>query len=281
MKRFMRAVTLVEVLVTMGIIGVISMFAIATIKPYEKTYKYLYTRIINVLETGVYNSMLKRSEFPTTSTEFCNMLTEYLNTAENNCTTAADLSEPTKTATFPEENIKLILSNGMYVWLGSNGGAPFTKTETITGNKYSIKFYLVFVDITGSKPPNRVDWQEGGKLADIVAFAVTEASVVIPLGPPEIDPRYMTARVIYLPYDENFPEGNKSSPVSYAAAKSMAWGQSKVDSELRSWQFNSVFQVPNAFVVDYGVLPAVVGTEQCTAENGVVSPCFVKIDNYN
>lgn len=286
----MQAVTLVEVLITMMIIGVIAVFAITTIKPYEKTYKYLYTRIFNVLETGVYNSMLKRSEFPATSTGFCTMLTEYLNVAEDNCNTAPDLPKPVLDPTgaavvIPEESIKLVLSNGMYVWIGAKeGGAPYVINQAIPNDKtYSLKYYLVYVDITGSKPPNRVEWEAGGKLADIVAFAVTEASVVIPLGPPEIDIRYMTARTIYIPYDENYPEGNRSGPVTYAEAKALAWGTSMVDTEIRSWKFNTtgVLGTDSPFLVTYPTLPSYKATEQCTNTHGKVSPCYVKIDNYN
>lgn len=281
MKRFKQAVTLVEVLVTMGIIGIIAIFALTIIKPYEKTYKYLYIRIFNQLETAVYNSMLTRSSFPATSNAFCSMLTEYLNTAENNCNDAADLAKYAET--FPEEQIKLVLSNGMHIWIGSNSGAPFVKNQTIAGTTYPMKFYMVYVDITGNKPPNRVEWSAGGKLADIVAFAVTEASVVIPLGPPEVDTRYMTARAIYLPFDENCPECNKSSPMTYVEAKALAWGQSMADSEVRSWHFEQgdAISATGPFAVAYPTLPAVKAGEGCTEVNNKVSPCYVKIDNYN
>ena len=279
MKRFKQAVTLVEVLITMGIIGIIAMFAITTIKPYEKTYKWLYIRIFNVLETSVYNSMLDRAAFPTTSAAFCSMLTEYMNVAENNCTANGDLAA--LAADFPEGNIKLVLSNGMRLWIGSNNGAPFVKTQKIPGTTqtYNMKYYMVYVDITGEKPPNRVEWTAGGKLADIVAFAVTESSVVIPLGPPEIDTRYLTATVIYPPYDENQPEGNKSLPMSYADAKAVAWGQSINEVEIRSWQFNTsdVISANGPFAVSYPTPPEL-GTE-CTEVHNQISPCYIKIDN--
>ncbi len=281
MKRFKHAITLAEMLITMGIIAIIASFALTIIKPYEKTYKFLYVRIFNQLETAVYNSMLSRTSFPATSNAFCAMLTEYLNTAENNCATAADLAKYAEV--FPEDKIKLVLSNGMHLWIGSNGGAPFVKNQTIAGTSYPMKFYMVYVDITGNKPPNRVEWTEGGKLADIVAFAVTEASVVIPLGPPEIDTRYMTARAIYLPYDENCPECNKSVPVTYAEAKALSWGESMADSEIRSWHFEQgdAISASGPFAVVYPTLPAYNAGEGCTQVNNKVSPCYVKIDNYN
>lgn len=281
MKRFKSAVTLAEVLVTMGIISIIATFALTIIKPYEKTYKFLYIRIFNQLETSVYNAMLSRSSFPSTSNGFCGMLTEYLNVVQNNCTEVQDL--PKYAETFPEDKIKLVLSNGMHLWIGSNGGAPFVKNQTIAGNTYSMKFYMVYVDITGNRPPNRVDWVAGGKMADIVAFAVTESSVVIPLGPPEVDTRYLTARAVYLPFDENCPECNKSAPVTYAEAKSLAWGESMADSEVHSWHFEhgDAISATGPFAVPYPLLPGVKAGEGCTEVNNQVSPCYVKIDNYN
>ena len=281
MRRFKQAVTLVEMLITLGIIGIICLFAITTVKPYEKTYKFLYLRAFNVLETAVYNSMLKRDSFPATTNDFCTMLTEYANVAENKCAAGGDLAK--NASTFPEANVKLILSNGMYVWIASNGGAPFVKTEKINGVNYTIKYYMTYVDITGSKPPNRVEWHQNGQLADIVAFAVTEASVVIPIGPPEVDTRYMTAVAVYLPYNYDMPpDGNRSAPVTYSEAKSLAWGNSKVDAEVRTWNFASEVAANGPFAVDYtNFKPGVNSTEECTAVDGKVSPCYVKIDNYN
>ncbi len=286
MFRKFKAVTLAEMMICMLIIGILAIFAMVTIKPYDKTFKWLYVRIYHSLETAVYNSMMTRSEFPTTSTAFCNMLLEYINSPDNNCN-AGDLTR--EATSFPEDNIKIIASNGMYLWIGSNGGTYYTHTETIDGNNISMNYYVVFADINGSKAPNlaqRPDavgeqWTSKSKLVDIVAFVVTDASVVIPIGPPEIDTRYMQAVTIYPPVDENRPEGTHSKPNTYYWAKNDAWGTGKSITEPMSLDFRRDFPADSPFYVDYPTANSVNTGEDCTDNNNKVSPCYVKIEDYN
>lgn len=278
MLRNKRAFTLAEMLITFFIMGVLAAMALMTVKPYEKTFKWLYVRIYHTLETAVYNSMMTRTAFPTTSTAFCDMLREYVNASEFNCT-AGDLTR--ESTTFPEANIKLVASNGMRLWIASNGGQAYTHTEVIDGNTSEMKYFVVFADINGSKSPNSTLWVDAGKLADIVAFVVTEASVVIPIGPPEIDTRYMYATAIYPPDDENQPEGTRSNPMSYYAAKNDAWGASKSMAEPMSLDFRRDFPTNSPFYVDYPAANSVNTAAGCTATNNTVSPCYVKVEDYN
>lgn len=288
MFRKFKAVTLAEMMICMAIIGILAIMAMITIKPYDKTFKWLYVRIYHSIETAVFNSMMTRSKFPQTSTEFCNMLLEYINSPENNCG-AGDLDIDAGNSDFTEDKIKIIASNGMYLWIGSNGGAPYTHTENIDGNDVSMQYYLVFADINGSKAPNLAQrpeavgepWTEDSKLVDIVAFVVTDASVVIPIGPPEIDTRYMQAITIYPPVDENRPEGTHSKPGSYYWAKNDAWGTSKSVTEPKSLDFRRDFPANSPFYVDYPTANAVNDGENCTDDNSMVSPCYVKIEDYN
>lgn len=286
MFRKLKAVTLAEMMICLLIIAILVVMAMITIKPYDKTFKWLYVRIYHTLETAVYNSMMTRSEFPTTSTEFCNMLLEYINSPENNCA-AGDLTR--EATTFPEANIKIVASNGMNIWIASNGGAPFTHTEVIDGNTATMKYYVVFADLNGDRPPNVAQrpeaatdpWTSDSKLVDIVAFVITEASVVIPIGPPEIDTRYMQAMAIYPPEDENRPEGNHSKPSTYFWAKNEAWGLGKSISEPMSLDFRADFPADSPFYVDYPTANAVNTTKGCTQSTSQVSPCYVKIEDYN
>lgn len=278
MLRNKKGMTLAELLIVFVIIGIIASLALVTVKPYEKTFKWLYVRIYHTLETSVYNSMLTRTAFPSTSNAFCNMLLEFINSAQNSCT-APDLDR--NSIAFPETSVKIIATNGMRLWIGSNGGQPYTHTEVIDGNTINVKYYVVFADINGTKGPDSTEWAADGRLADIVAFAVTETATIIPIGPPEIDTRYMFASAIYPPDDENDPEGTRSVPMSYFAAKNMAWGSSKSEAEVMSLDFYRDFAVNSPFRVTYPTPPAVNEGAGCTNTNNIVSPCYVKIEEYN
>ncbi len=296
MLRFNKAVTLAEMMIVFVIIGVIATVGLSTVKPYEKTFKYLYVRIFNALETASYNGMMDRTNFPQTTAEFCKMIANekgntqaqgYINVSYLNCD-APDVSA--SNPNFNEQNLKMVATNGMRFWIASNGGAPYVLSTA----KQDVKYYIVFVDINGTKGPNSTEWVENGKLADIVCLIVTDNSIVIPIGPPEIDTRYMLASAIYPPNDENDPEGNRSAPTSYYQAKLLAWGNSVAVEEVRSLNFalTSTFGANSPFLVQS---PPVDGTNikgvhtemngdvnmGCTEENGVISPCYVKIEEYN
>ena len=288
MFRKMKGITIAEMLITLGIIGIIATLALITIKPYDKTYKWLYVRIYHTLETAVYNSMMKRDKFPESTTAFCTMLTEYMNVSENNCTTAGDLT--INASEFPEKNIKLVASNGMRLWIASNGGTYFIHTNTqVDGAPANMKYYVVFVDINGSKGPNKAQWSDAGnlgwnsdsKLVDMVAFVVTEASVVIPIGPPEIDTRYMLASAIYPPDDPNRPDGTRSVPMSYFDAKHDAFGNSTSLAEPMSLDFYKDFATNSPFAITYPEGGGANEAQGCTNSGNMVSPCYVKVEDYN
>ena len=118
-------------------------------------------------------------------------------------------------------------------------------------------------------------------MVDIVAFVVTEASVVIPVGPPEIDTRYMLASAIYPPDDENRPEGTRSKPMSYYEAKYDAFGSSKSLAEPMSLDFYKDFATNSPFAITYPTPGSANVAEGCTDGGNMVSPCYVKIEEYN
>lgn len=288
MFRNMKGITIAEMMITLGIIGILAMLALITIKPYDKTYKWLYVRIYHTLETAVYNSMMARNKFPESTTAFCTMLTEYMNVSENYCTTGNDLS--INATEFPEADIKLVASNGMRLWIASNGGTYYTHTNTqVDGAPANMKYYVVFADLNGSKGPNKAQWTDEGnlgwtsnsKMVDIVAFVVTEASVVIPIGPPEIDTRYMLASAIYPPNDENRPDGTRSKPMSYYEAKHDAFGSSKSLAEPMSLDFYKDFATNSPFAITYPAPGSANVDEGCTDDSNLVSPCYVKVEEYN
>ena len=305
MLRKFKGLTIAEMMITILIIGIVATLALSTIKPYDKTYKWLYVRMYHSLETAVYNSMMTRNSmvadadlqgFPENSNDFCNMLKEYMNAASEDsaggsivpkCEQSRDLT--IGATSFTENKIQLILSNGMRLWIASNSGSPYVLNETINGTSVNMKYYVVFADINGSRGPNLAQWDNSGntfwdsnsKLVDIVAFVVTESSVVIPVGPPEIDTRYMQASAIYPPNDENDPEGTRSAPNTYYWAKHDAWGDSKAITEPMSLDFASRFPANSPFVVTYPVANTVNNSAGCTSQNNKISQCYVKIEDYN
>lgn len=305
MLRKFDAITLAEMLITLLIIAVLCLFALSTIKPYDKTFKWLYVRVYHSLETAVYNSMMTRNSkedddplngFPKDSTSFCNMLKEYMNSAPDDdvpgevvpkCEAGRDLD--INATDFPEEDVQILLTNGVKLWIASDGGKPYVLDEVIDGTPANMKYYIVYADLNGSRGPNAAQWDDTGninwttdyKMVDIVAFVVTEASVVVPVGPPEIDTRYMQASVIYPADDENCPDCNRSVPNSYYWAKHDAWGDSKSIAEPMSLNFAGKFPANSPFAITYPEANAVNTAEGCTDENNKISQCFVSIEEYN
>ena len=277
-----KGMTLAETLFVFVIIGIIASLAIVTVKPWDKACKYSYSRMFHSLRLAIYNSMLARTEFPKTSTEFCNALAEYINTSSNgtNCNQSRDLTNNPRI--FPEEKIQINTSNASRIWIGARAGKPFEHSERETsGVTSTTKYYLVYVDLNGNKGPNSAKWDER-HLSDIVAFAVTDALAVIPLGHPEVDNRYLYALVVYPQVDENEPDGNISDDMTYYEAKRKAWGNNVDSSENMSLHFQDDLPADSYFKINYlqffPVTPAVDTANGCTE---VSTPCYVDIYEYH
>lgn len=268
--RIKKAFTLAEVLIVFVIIGIIATIGISSSRPWEKANKYAYARIYNALSTTMYNVMSKSSRvepFPANSGQLCCALLEYMNTAGRNgnysqvpCTLRADgtytipanhvcgLSDLDKSPAInrftedynkdhPQKFIKL--SNGAYIWIGSNNGAPWSITRAqnfLDGNNNPIEFryYMVFADLNGFWRPNSPVWYDidangnitpKSRLADIVAFAITDKYTVLPLGYPLVDTRFLNAHVVY-PADND--EGETiSNAMTFHEARVRAFGFGK------------------------------------------------------
>ena len=84
-------------------------------------------------------------------------------------------------------------------------------------------FFLVFADLNGPKKPNSTNYAAPSTDPDVFAFAALDIARMCPLGPPEVDPRYMQTRVTYYDADEAL---TKFSTVSkpYYISKAEAWG---------------------------------------------------------
>lgn len=262
-----KAMTLAEVLFVFIIIGIIAAIAIVTVKPWDKACKYAYSRMYHSLKLAFYNSMLTQPEFPTTSTKFCELLVDYINTSTNgaNCSRARDLTNNPRI--FPEDKIQIQATNSSKIWIGANNGQPFVHTETESSGAVSkTKYYLVYVDLNGNKGPNSPKWEEN-KLSDIVAFAVTDGLTVLPLGHPEVDNRYLNAHVVYPQTEEDQPDGNLSDDMTYYEAKKYAWGNNVDSSD--SMSLNLQNDLPNDSYF------------KLTTTGSVNSPYYPKYDSYS
>ena len=248
-----RAFTLGEVIIVFVIIGIIASIAMSIIKPFEKAYKYSYTKIFNALSTAIYNHMTTVpgvDAFPEDPGAFCNALISFINTsnnAENSATTnPCNLTgekddflggEPTIDDFTGGKNPKIRLSNGAWLWIGADskdgGLVPFSYTQTIGTTTDTVKYYIVYADLNGDRGPNRIanaDAANASHLPDIVAFAVTDSFAVIPLGYPKLDQRYLSAHIMYPVTEEDdeiSAEGERpSGSMTYYEAIVGAYGKS-------------------------------------------------------
>lgn len=290
-----KAMTLAEVIFVFVIIGIIASLAIVTVKPWDKACKYSYSRMYHSLRLAFYNSMLTKTEFPTTSTNFCKSLVEFINTSSNgdNCAQTRDLTRNPRI--FPEEKIQINASNGSRIWIGAcdsaintaslkceAAGKPFQHIETETsGATSTTKYYLVYVDLNGEKGPNTAQWSQK-KVSDIVAFAVTDTLTVIPLGHPEVDNRYLLAHVVYPQVGEDDPDGNVSEEMTYYEAKKYAWGNTVDSSDTMSLNIQNDLTDDSYFKINYNTFfpttPAVDTANGCSA---ISSACYVDIHEYH
>lgn len=274
------ALTLAELMMVFVVIGVIASIAVVTIKPFEKSVKWIYYRMYHTFNTAIYNAMFTRAEFPTNSVDFCNALLEFINSNENHCDINRIVS--LTTTEYPEDKIQIIASNGVRIYISANtDGTPYTHTETESnGMSTTYKYYVVIADLNAEKRPNTPIWTEK-QMADIVAFVVTDSTEVIPVGYPEIDTRYMYARVVYPPISSDEVDDNLSEATSYYEAKHRAWGNTIDSSEAMSFNFQDDFPEGSPFKLPasaYPTPPSVDIDEGCMETN---SPCYVKIEEYD
>lgn len=238
--RFKKAFTLAETLLVFIIIGIVASVGVSTLKPWEKSYKYAYSKIYNSLGVTMFNYMATKNTtdgeaFPKDSGELCCAILEYMNAAGSHVypnvrQTICDKSNGEYTVNSlhvcskrdldkdpayvnaqnpfarTDSGLKMLkLSNSTYMWFASaNGKKPFesgTLTDSL-GIKYKFKYYIVFVDLNGDRRPNSPQWTNN-VAPDIVAFAITDQYTILPLGYPQFDTRYLSAHVIYPAINDN------------------------------------------------------------------------------
>lgn len=319
------AMTLGELLVVFIIMGIIATMTIMSAKPGEKSLKYAYTQSLNALGTAFYNSTINppagfTGEFPQNQRDFCLMLTEFINTSDNRCNSlsagASGININNNATTINDElNQKtpdFKASNGVWYWIGNIDAKPFASI-TLTNSKTPsssqvVRYHVVIVDLNGSLGPNSVVWSKE-RIADRVAFIVTEEAEAIPLGAPEYDARYLTAKVVYNSMSGvEVEDQNSSRSMTYYEAKRNAWTPTVTSNpsaiyrsteELFSYTFyqggegvtgGDVVKTTSPFFINYNTNTDIVNAatvnnnhdENCET-GGEFDPegCYVKITEYN
>ncbi len=237
-----KAFTLAEVLLVMAIIGILITLGLTTFKKYDKGIRYTYSNIFHSLDRAFYNATnfvdlpnpfddgLENGEG---GRRLCAMLTQFINPVDkNSCsadstTVASDLGED-----FSSVRPQFIASNGAVFYISKRLPESFTSADVV--HHY---FYLIFVDVNGSKKPNSMKYEEGNTSnnyhttdPDIFAFAALDIGRICPLGPPEYDSRYMLTRVAYQDTG-NSGENEDTVTIKYSktskpyyVSKAEAWG---------------------------------------------------------
>lgn len=292
MYKLKNAFTLLELMTVMFIIGIVATITLTAQKPFDRGIAMLYQRAYSALATASYNIFLDLSGaavFPQTAKGLCEALSKdvegYINVAKKSgitfCSDSATLID-TAAKVFPDSAIQFISANGMRFYFSDH----FTKD---IGASDDVGYRFVFVDLNGDAKPNSAEYSVN-RLADIVAFIVTDGGDVLPVGYPEYDKRYLTARVHYP--DTPTEEDIYSASVSYRDAKAMAWGLVANPDELQSVDFlNNNSDVPTGTAgsnlrVDttlsiFNPVPAVNTANKCVANTATaLSPCEVEINQY-
>ena len=244
MKKF-KAFTLAEILIVFVIIGIIATVGVNTVKPWEKALKYSYSRIYNALALATYNAVVNgpRAEhsFPdglagsTTENQgpekFCQDLAYFMNNVETHCGNPPITKAEGNYKVFDTTTPHIILSNGVKLWIGApNSNHAYIQEIPLDNNKNSLKdtiiYYIVYADLTGDRKPNSPIWSER-KAADVVAFAVTNHFVVVPLGYPVVDKRYLVAHVMRPISNEETGDDEEipTDPMSFYEAATYAYGK--------------------------------------------------------
>lgn len=276
-----RGMTLGEMCMVFIIIGVIASIAVVTVKPMQKSMKYLYYKAYHFIKTGIYNATINKPIFPQTSTELCNAFLEFINANENHCEASRNLTNNPSNGDFTEDKVQIITSNGVRLYIAADtDGKPFRHDEVQTnGITSAMDYYIVYADLNGNMGPNQISTGSTA-LADIVAFVVTETADVVPVGNPEIDTRYMFAKAVYSPTDMDDEYSHISEPVSYYEAKHLAFGNNIDEREVMSLHFQDDFPNGSPIKITYpdaANTPVVNTTEGCTEVNSV---CYVKIEEF-
>ena len=234
------AFSLVELMTFIAIVGIISAIAMQTFRNYDKGIRYLYSNTYHVLDRAANNVV----NFSDASDPFERIDVSPEEGARRLCSALADIMNAIDRRCRAPWASDMGIGDLQPHFYGTNGvrfyvSRRLPSQEFIQQGENPTYFYLVYADLNGEKAPNSMAYVPGSANngfrttdPDIFAFAVLDSGRVCPLGPPEVDQRYMLSRVTYqVAVDggdgENGSEviirySNPSKP--YYISKAEAWG---------------------------------------------------------
>lgn len=277
-----KAQTLFEVVLTLVIISIVIIVTLIIQKPFDKKLGLFYHSAFTTVATAAFNinlDLASGASFPATPSALCEALAgdqdgyinaSYVNCNDNAVSLAAD--------SFPANAIQFTTNNGMNVYISDIQTIPVTFNSIAYPD---IVMRVVFVDLNGESPPNTAE-STSSQMADIVGFVVTDDGDTVIIGQPEIDPRYILARVAY-PDTTGETDFVYSKSMPYYAAKILAWGDVFHPDEIKSFDFKAELPEGSKLKITYPATPvyAVNESSGCVENSATAfSPCEVSFDDY-
>lgn len=232
--------SMAEILITLVIMGIISVACLVTIKPDDKLYSKLYYRAYYALSTAAYNVQMDCADtnrvateeaqangdpepsgddlmkFPVNAEELCIKMAygddSYINTSGDlNCGTTVEATNTAQFSGAPGGWLRMVAN-----FTASNGMMYFF-SPTVEEDGATKGSTIVWVDLNGERAPNTAEWTKQ-KMADIVPFRISKTGTVQPLGVPTYDTRYLRARIVYADPDYSGPRRLTSYRTAYIGA---------------------------------------------------------------
>ena len=246
-----KAFTLAEVLITLGVIGVIAAITIPMlITKYQKfqtvtRLKGTYSQIAQAIRLSQDDNGDVEGWDLASADWFDRYLANYMKVTKARL---KDLNEEGalvyKELSGNRETGFAIINNAVYG--GATSYTLLNGVQLMVADTYRVQANSagIFIDINGDKGPNTVQYTyKGGRRAsdfdsdekraqaeiepDIYAFALLETGRICPIGIPEFDKDVMTARFAY--YDNDGEPLYTSKSLAYYQAKGAAWGYYNAD----------------------------------------------------
>ncbi len=261
------AFTLIEILLVFLIIGIIITFETIVLQgqlnqyaaPYYNAYNTLFKAAYNV-QADIYcpDDTLPPGKqicpdgprpFPKTTKELCERLKEFINTVpgKGSCKNTDIDDNSSNGNQFDEKHLRFVATNSFRYYIAekkftdSNFKCPPEATGSLpqpcagsNNKKNGLNYFVVYVDITGEKAPNRVGMSKSDEIyPDIVPFAITINGEVVPMGYPIYSKIYMTAKIKYPQIEiinnetgevKGSHERQYSGSMDYFSAITGAWG---------------------------------------------------------
>lgn len=234
-----KAFTLVEILIVLGIVGVITTIGLNAFRNHDTGIRYLYSNIYNSLDKAIYNA----TNFTDLASPFdadvandnqrverlCRMLIQYINPIDEAAACNVDDNHIISLNAIMEGNgdtshEEFTTKRPLFV---ATNGVSFYISAMQNEDENQLRYFVVFADTNNTKSPNSLIYTPGRVDPDIFAFAILDIGRACPLGPPEIDPKFMLTRISYQVLDDNNEEATlafsrQSNP--YFVTKAEAWG---------------------------------------------------------